>query len=1324
MGFGPGDVTGIREDTAGRVPFSLVAVIALLLAGVSSAYVAMTARDAAEAALQEERLRSLGSVALAVHRGVELEAQALGLEAIRVANEGPATPERVNRAFATLVRERLVPSFPRSTRGFTIELGGISAALALPRQQTLDLVPAPAGPEDAANWISETLTPDRPAVLGESSRTPYFTMFGSVNYTVLREGLSLRMTLPLRAQINSPFPFLQATTREFRGAADGSESELARIVEYILTTAAQFRALQGYAAGGFGEPGTGTEDILTPRDVEVAVNLAILLEELRRFRAFDEEAAAAFDEAFFAQYAGRFVGDPRVPDTSGRTIARLLDAYGKGGTADPADLFALFAAFDSDPVLLNRVLAQALSGILDQYVLRVFEYFGLEAFADLGLRAMEDLARNVEDFLSWVAGEGREAELVRGFIRELFTMAGEPTAFLGPIPLEMPERAYLVTNGDGTPYTIAIPAHTETIEFDSEDFLVGRDGLWRSYYDVLFAEDLRAVHASAREFLTDLATNIANDMTLIGAIPNPELRGAIDPKDSESILGFIEGSLSSAIDNAVQRLREDPAYLGSLVANLWAAQAEAVRGAIDFLETNYDTFASRMEATALATGRLAVRLGERAAMDPDFPSLDLQGLTDLQLQVWEDANGSWVPVAYLEARNRDTLRLEGIYAAAVAASTPPEGGGIHRRLVDTVTGTAGILVEASDMIRAFGTSITAADDLRNLQIRVPTPGGPFEFWRGDREAAVASHSVREETIVVRQSPAALRGTQFGDQDRWNPLGPELGDLWIDLRDPSTVPRNRASPNVHWTDIHEMSERPFESRWDVRVLGLLHVDAMSLQGVRLGGSVHLPEVASADVSIDFSLAVTVVTGWPLQGVAYRDSATLASDTWAAILEVVGVFWDRFLGPIVDRILDMIHGFVEALLDLLRRVMDSEVVRALGEIARVTIDALHAFVLQMLGPYAPVLEVLIREVQNGDLSFENLGMDITVGPGPNPMSLRLTVTRDDAMAWATLVMMGFDRNKPIGPRNSPVDLAFGFTYYADGYTLTLEGDILAIIDGRLIAGNAVPKEGGWRLEFAIPAIDAYRVETPWSFVLPPIPTPLGTLTIEIGVEIRYRVHTGVDWKELLAKSILEAHAATGGWPTTWEDFGLFMGKFGNRLLKNLADLVISGFLEIREFVLYAEGTFGAGNLAGAGVRLAFVMDGRALIEVLEWLAHNLIEFLVSFPDPGTQVEYEAFPSDLLDSFSVRIEAFATAGLPRFMSEAGGEDIPTRVRVDVRVEPNLPALLNVWRPDSGTWRVEFGVYLERIPAPVADVFFHTGKATPDVWFLRGAIVEAAPP
>src|SRR2546425_8155682 len=209
----------------------------------------MTSRDATQAAIREEQLRSLGSVARAVHHGVEVEAHALALEAIRLASQGPATPDRTNREFARLLTERLEPSFPRSVRGFTIELGRVSASLFLQRLQTTDLLPAPPVAEDRVNWTSESLSSDRPAVLGETTRTPYFTMAGSVDYTVRREGLTLRTVLPLRTAVNSPFPFLQAAAREFPGAAGGSETELARNVRYILATPAPFRGLPSDAAG-------------------------------------------------------------------------------------------------------------------------------------------------------------------------------------------------------------------------------------------------------------------------------------------------------------------------------------------------------------------------------------------------------------------------------------------------------------------------------------------------------------------------------------------------------------------------------------------------------------------------------------------------------------------------------------------------------------------------------------------------------------------------------------------------------------------------------------------------------------------------------------------------------------------------------------------------------------------------------------------------------------------------------------------------------------------------------------------------------------------
>ena len=1185
------------------------------------------------------------------------------------------------------------------------------------------MVPTPPAEASDANRTTESLATANPGVLAETTRTPYFAVLGAANYTVTNEGMTLTTGLPLRVAVASPFPMLQVGAREVRGAADGSESELSRIVRYVLTTAAQFRALQGFAAGAFGEPDTGTTDVLGPRDVEVAVNLALLLEELRRFRDVDPASVAAFDAAFFEEMAGAHAGEPLTPPVSDRPLGRLLDAYARGGTADPADLFALYAAFDADPVRLNRVLAQALSAVIDQSVLRVLRYFGVEWVADYALQGEQLLAQGVDEFLDWLEGGKREAEAVRAYVRDLFGMATEPATFLGAYTMPLPDREYTATNADGSVRSIRVPAHAAPIEFDAVDFLAGRDDLWGAYYAMLYKEDLRTVHATAREFLTDLATNVAEDLNLIGAIPNPSLRGRIDPKDSKSLLEFVRDSLTTAIDTAVARLRSDPSYLGELVVNLWRAEADAVRHLIDFLLASYNVLADWEGEMATARSRLAIHLEGLAPLDPDFWDLDTEGLASLQKEIAADADGPWVPDAYRLVRNRDAARLEHIYAVATDAATPPEGGGIYQALLDTVLGATGLLIQAGDLLRTFGRALAAGDDLHNTKILVPTPEAPFEFWTGNRSGADARNAVLRERVAVHQTPALLRMTRSGDPGAWDPASLEPGDLWVDLRDPSTVPRSRNSPNVHWTDIRGMSERPFETRWDVRVLGLVRLDAMSARGVRFGPEGILPEVAREDVRIDFRLNVTVYSGWPLAGVAYKDSTTFAKEFWDRVRALLGELWDRILGPVVDRVLDEVHAFVGILLDVVRRAMDSEAAKALAEAVRVTVDALQEYALRQLGPLAPVVEILVDEARNGNVSFDTLGLNLTVGPGPPPASVKLTGWKDDVEFYAVLVLKGFDRRKPITVRNAPVDLKFGFTYYADDVTLTLEGDVLAITGGQLVTVRAVPTGGGWSLEFVVPAIDAARVYTPWWFQFPPIPTPLGTLTIELGVEIRYRLRTSVDWALLLARAFTETLDATGGFPESSEDIGPFVAEFADRMLMNLADLFVSGLVELREFSLYIEGVFGAADAAGAGFRVAFVMDGRAVVEILKWLIHNLIRFLRTFPVVIAEVEYEGFPEDLLDSFSVRIEAFATVGLPRFMANAGGEDVPSRVRADVRVQPNLPALLNAWRPEAGTWRVDFGVYLEQVPAPVADAFFHTGTETPDVWFLKGAVVETAP-
>ncbi len=996
-------------------------------------------------------------------------------------------------------------------------------------------------------------------------------------------------------------------------------------------------------------------------------------------------------------------------------MERLLDAYARGGSTDPADLFALYSAFDAEPLRLNRVLAQALSALMDQGVLRVLEYFGIEWVIDLGITHAETLVRDIEGFLSWITGESREGQLVKEYVRGLFGMAGEATTMLGPVPVVLPPREYSVKDGGGKVRNVSVPAHSASVEFDRVDFLAGRDPLWKQYYTSLFAEDLRVVHESTRDFLTDLASTVANDLGLIGAIPNPTLRGAIDPKDGDSILEFARRSLDGALDAALAKLRSDPSYLGLLVANLWAAQAQAVRGLVTFIEANYDELASSSAEIAVGKARLAAEIEGAAAADSDFGALDATGRANLRDAIRADVESHlWVALAHGRAKDSDLARFERVYAIATDATTPPEGGGIYQWLRSTVLGATGVLAQAGELLKAYGSALAVADDLHNTKVLLATPEPPFEFWTGDRATALARDDMREETLVVRQSPATLATTRLGDSGAWNRDALRPGDLWVDVWDPTAFARS-GSPNVHWTDITQASQRPFETRWEVRVAALVGVGVATARGVRLGPDGHEPDAVSEAVRIDLSLPITVYTGWPLAHVAYRDTDTLAADALAVLQKLLDVLWP-IVEPVVDWIVDAVEQFVAYLVDLVRRAMSSEVVQALYNVTRTAVELLQNATLIVLASQRASLEAMADRVRGGNFTFDLGGMHLSVTGPPDGMALTVNAWTEGVEAHAAVQfgLDGWDPRKPLGLDNSPLDLLWWASSRTGDVTVTLAGDALMALQGRFVTARAVPAGGGWALEVAVPAIDAYRVWTPWEFAL-----PLGAVTLFLGVEIHYVVSTDVPWGALLRNAFLGALDEVG-FPTSLDEAGRLLQRFLERLVEGLLDFLLTGIIRIKELLFYIDGIFGAAS-TGAGFRIAFVVDGGFLVRILDWIAANIVEFLGSFPRPTSTAHYEAFPEDLLDFLALRIEVFGTAGLPSCLARAVPVDVPARIRIAFRVQPNLPALADYWKPELGRWRVDFGVYLEGVPAPIADALFRTGpSATPDVWFLRGAVFE----
>lgn len=164
-------------------------------------------------------------------------------------------------------------------------------------------------------------------------------------------------------------PFVSTRLDEFEANGLSEFTDIGRMVRYMLTTLVRYRTIFGYGSG----PYDTEKDLLNEGDVELAVNLAVLLEEARLFGTYDQDAVAAIDHYFYyatntevhfdepgwgpynpttlrpwgsaerKNYA-RFQN--RLPQFQTRTLGTLFGTYVHEGLIDPADLMALYLNLD------------------------------------------------------------------------------------------------------------------------------------------------------------------------------------------------------------------------------------------------------------------------------------------------------------------------------------------------------------------------------------------------------------------------------------------------------------------------------------------------------------------------------------------------------------------------------------------------------------------------------------------------------------------------------------------------------------------------------------------------------------------------------------------------------------------------------------------------------------------------------------------------------------------------------------------------------------------------------------------------------------------
>ena len=411
-----------RERKKGQMPFAMVAVALLMLAGVYGAIASsVKEKDDAMDRMTDEFAAVGGAVGF-VKETVERGMGEIILELGRERSSGDIE-ERCG-SFDSRVSKWMSFQFPMRVYGTAVDIVSYDIGLGI-------------GSLKAA-------TDD--VISAEGTRPSCFRADGSVTVSVSTSSGNVTRELPISADGMSALPLLLENVSLFSASVTGPRSLITELMTYQLTALAQYRVMSGY--GAMSEHGEkGTNSIITDNDVRTAYRIALSIAETTYLRTNSD-----------AEY-----------DLSDHTMA------------DAAEMLAFRDG--TITVDLGAVFAQTLISIADDLVLGWLDYFMFTKVLGI-IDKIEDSLRSAYNWLCKVF-TGSEAETAQGYLSATMSRIGIPESEYrymmngssATISLPGAEFEY-----GGT--VITVPGKTITVPYPNVDILKwdGWNGFMNRYY--------------------------------------------------------------------------------------------------------------------------------------------------------------------------------------------------------------------------------------------------------------------------------------------------------------------------------------------------------------------------------------------------------------------------------------------------------------------------------------------------------------------------------------------------------------------------------------------------------------------------------------------------------------------------------------------------------------------------------------------------------------------------------------------------------------------------------------------------------------------------
>ena len=183
---------------------------------------------------------------------------------------------------------------------------------------------------------------------------------------------------------------------------------------------------------------------------------------------------------------------------------------------------------------------------------------------------------------------------------------------------------------------------------------------------------------------------------------------------------------------------------------------------------------------------------------------------------------------------------------------------------------------------------------------------------------------------------------------------------------------------------------------------------------------------------------------------------------------------------------------------------------------------------------------------------------------------------------------------------------------------------------------------------------------------------------------------------------------------DDLTLLVQKILETVFMNVAKNIAGCIVEASAFVeVMVSDVTGTGH---TGIRLALTMNESIIIDVFEWMVHQIRQLFGHLDNPSNIDPKKPAFEVLIDNVFIRFSVFTMATAPKILKPFSKEEMP-KAEMAMIAECNLASIYSLMGKDKGKWKANFGMVIENVSSELIPKAYKVSEGkSADLWLIKG--------